>query len=958
MSDVIELSGTDYKEPNGAPTGRLVTIVVRTKDRPKLLLRALISIAAQTYRPLEVVMVNDGGCDLDISLFRNILKGVSLVYVPISKNIGRAGAANAGLRQASGEFIGFLDDDDEFYPEHVLTLVAAIDRTGYKFAYSDVEMIMTESHAVAGNGHAEERTIFSRDFSYPDLLICNYVPFISFLARREVIELAGLLDEEFDFYEDWDFLIRIAEKAPFYHEPLITATYHQWDRSLQINQRDDQYSREMHIKVLEKHRDKITAEGIFNLFTKKETGAVASGYNGLISNMAEKDALLAEKETMLAEKETMLAEKETMLAEKDALLFTMENALEEKQTAFVKLEARIEQMQETLGWRILEVLRRLREHVCPLGTARRRVYDLGIRAINYIKREGFRRFAEKIRQRYDISAPFSDADAYQLWIMKNEPDQAGLQQQKKLSEQFALKPLISIITPVFNPEQEVFIGMLESVLVQTYKNWELCLADASSETYVKDIIEAYAKADSRIKVKYLKQNKGISGNSNEALSMASGEFVALLDHDDALAPFALFEVIRAVNECPGTDFIYSDRDKISYDNRRFDPFFKPGWSPDYLLSQNYLCHLNVFLRDRLCEIGGFREGYDGSQDYDLVLRLTELTDKILHIPKVLYHWRVVTGSAAGDPHAKPYAYDAAIRSLQDSLDRRGWKGVVTQDSQGLYRVRLQLKGSPMVSIFVPYESKGRGVRRCIDSVLQRTSYDNYEVVVVMSTDDLKESGYWQYLVDLPRVRLFIDSRPCSFSEKVNRAVSETKAGYMVFLDGEVEVITEKWLEFMLGFAQREETGAVGGKLLCFDGVVYSAGLLVDEFGNVRRSHCGYPADSAGDNGRLRSLHNVSAVSPILMVKKAAFEKVMGFSHEFDAFGNIDFCFKLRKAGYVIVCDPYTVLCYHSVALNEAHEELLNSERKDFVMKWGDELRKGDPFYNINLASDKEDFSIR
>ena len=399
-----------------------------------------------------------------------------------------------------------------------------------------------------------------------------------------------------------------------------------------------------------------------------------------------------------------------------------ERILSEKNARIGKLENAINTIQETLGWQILETLRMGREKYFRLGTRRRRIYDLFVKSIKYIQRSGFRQFLWKVFRKYNMAAYLKDKNIYESWISKNEPDATTLKWQIKLATEFRVRPRISIITPVYNPLKSAFIEMIESVINQTYDNWELCIADASTDMYVRDIIEKYIKKYGRIKVRYLDKNHGIAGNSNEALSLATGDFIALLDHDDTIAPFALFEVVKSINDNPDVDFIYSDRDKISNDGKRFEPFFKPGWSPDYLLAQNYLCHLNVFRKTIIERTGGFRQGYDGSQDYDLVLRVTELTDKIVNIPKVLYHWRVVDGSASGDADAKPYAYDAAIRALQDAVDRRGWNGVVTQGlTRGLYRVIFNVNGVSNVSIIIPTKDKSEVLKKCIDSILQKNN---------------------------------------------------------------------------------------------------------------------------------------------------------------------------------------------------------------------------------------------
>jgi glycosyltransferase involved in cell wall biosynthesis len=913
----------------------VVSIIVRTKDRPKLLIRALQSIANQTYKYIEVVLVNDGGCDLDIKELQDILGGILLNYIRLKKNTGRAHAGNTGIKNAQGEYVGFLDDDDELYPDHVETLVSVLKLTEFQIAYADVEMIINRVSPDEKEVVTMERVTFSRDCSYPEIIMSNYIPFNSLLFRKGIFEITGVLDEDFELYEDWELLIRIAEKYQLFHVRKITAIYNQWSRELQINQKDIEHMKATHLKVINKHRDKISNEFILKIWQESEG----------------KDAIIADKNAILKEKEAVLTEKINLSPH-------FQRVISEKDTKIVQLENEMNTIHETLGWQILETLRMAREKYFRPGTRRRKIYDLSIKSVKYIQRSGFIQFLSKVFCKYNMAAYLKDKNIYESWISKNEPDAATLKWQIKLAAEFKVRPRISIVTPVYNPLKSAFIEMIESVINQTYDNWELCLADASTEAYTREIIEQYRNKYGRIRVKYLDKNYGIAGNSNEALSLATGDFIALLDHDDTIAPFAMFEVVKSINNNPDVDFVYSNRDKISNDGKRFDPFFKPAWSPDYLLAQNYLCHLNVFRKTIIERAGGFRQGYDGSQDYDLVLRVTELTDKIVNIPKVLYHWRVVDGSASGDPEAKPYAYDAAIRALQDAVDRRGWKGTVTRGlTRGLYRVRFHVNGNSEISLIIPTKDKIDVLKKCVDSILQKTTYSNYEIVLVdnMSVEE-KTFRYYEELKKISRVKILTYNKPFNFSEINNYAVSQTHTEYIVFLNNDTEIITGDWLETMLGFAQRKETGAVGAKLLYPDMTIQTAGLILDEKGNVWRSHHRHPRNSLGYSGRIQSTQNVSAVAAAcMMVRREVFDEVGGFNTEYVvAHGDIDFCLKLRERNYLIVYEPHAEL-YHHESLTRGYEdtpekvERLKKETQLLLRKWGHMLKNKDPYYNANLG---------
>lgn len=960
----------------------LVSIIVRTKDRPKLLRNALRSIAEQTYRQIEVVLVNDGGCELNAEEMKRILGNISLNYIRLEKNTGRAHAGNVGIENSRGEYIGFLDDDDEYYPEHVGTLVSNAVSGGGMIYYSDVMMI--EKFDAAGTADDDDlRTqVFSSEFSSDELIIANHIPFNAVLFSRKVFEETGLLDETFELYEDWDLLIRLAERHPFRHVKKITAIYHQWDKDLQINQKNQELCHETQLRVINKHKGKISPQFLLNsLNLLKELKEKTESLNEKSKTIEGKEQIIAELNREIVELNKILSDKEKekliehrltvqmqdIMSGKEKIISEKEKIISEKEQEIVALKDSLIKVTQTYGWRMLEKLRQARDLFLPKGANIRTLYGLGEKSLKYIEREGFGRFLRKVFIKLKLSKLNDTRNDYSLWIKKNEPDSNALVEQRKLSDSFNLKPKISIITPVYNPDRKSFIEMLESVMSQTYSNWELCLADASTLPYVREIIDSYAEQErSRIKVLYLKKNYGISENSNRAISLASGEYMALLDHDDTLAPFALLETAKAINESPDVDFIYSDRDKIANDGVRFDPFFKPDWSPDYLLSQNYVCHLNVFSRDIINKVGGFR-GYDGSQDYDLVLRVTEATAKIVHIPKILYHWKVTLGSASGDPEAKPYAYDAAVRALQDSVSRRGWKATVTQGlTRGLYRVWFHVDRLQKVSIIIPTKDNVEILRRCVDSILQKTTYTNYEIVIVDNKSRETETfNYYETLKENKKISLLRYDKPFNFSEINNFAVSQTNAEYLLFLNNDTEVITENWLDLMVGFAQRKETGAVGVKLLYPNDTIQHAGLILDEKGNVKRSHRGFPRYSLGYAGRIMSVQNVAAVAAACMLmRREVFDEVGGFDPEFViAHGDIDLCLKLLEKDYLIVYEPHAEL-YHHESYTRGYEdtpekvERLRSETELLLKKRGYMLRKGDPYFNPNLTAENEDYSIR
>ena len=559
---------------------------------------------------------------------------------------------------------------------------------------------------------------------------------------------------------------------------------------------------------------------------------------------------------------------------------------------------------------------------------------------------------------------------YELWILKNEPKREDLKRMVEECKKFKYRPKISIIMPTWNTDKMWLRRAIESVLNQVYDNWELCIADGgSTKSHVRNILEEYAEKDKRIKVKFLPKNLGIAGNSNEALKLATGQFVAFLDHDDELAPFALYEVVKLLNEKPDLDFIYSDEDKIDKKGRRKDPFFKPDYSPDIFLSCNYLIHITVIRKILVDKVGGFRLGYEGSQDYDLFLRVLEHTDKIACIPKILYHWRTIETSCASSPEAKMYAYEAAKKALADAMRRREIEieGVYDGLWLGSYRIKYKIKGNPNVSIIIPTKDKVDVLKRCIDSILNETTYQNYEIVIVdNNSQEEKTFEYYETIKDHPKIRILEYNKPFNFSAINNYAVSKVDSEFILFLNNDTEVITSEWLSTMLEHAQRKEVGAVGAKLLYPNNTIQHAGVILG-LGIHRvagHSHRHFPADSHGYVGRINIIQNLSAVTAACMLtKKSLFEEVGGFD-EVNlpiAFNDVDYCLKLREKGYLIVYTPYAVL-YHYESLSRGYEDTPEKqarflrEVKYMREKWG-HILDNDPYYNPNLTREREDFSI-
>ncbi len=582
----------------------------------------------------------------------------------------------------------------------------------------------------------------------------------------------------------------------------------------------------------------------------------------------------------------------------------------------------------------------------------------------YWRQHGFRVLVNKIAERFRWI--LIQKKRYEYWIGKNEPDEWELERQRHAV--FSYCPKISIVVPVFNTKEGHLRDMVDSVMAQTYSNWELCIAEGgSSDTRVKDVLSAYILNDDRIKAQFLDVNKGIAGNSNAAIALATGEYIAFLDHDDTLAPFALYEITSAVNRDRKIDILYSDEDNISGQRgRREGPHFKPDWSPDTLRSFQYVGHILVIKKALLDEIGGFREGYDGSQDYDLILRATDRSRHVEHIAKILYHWRMHPESVAGNPFSKRYAYESAKKALTDHLSRQGIAGTIEDGLLlGSYQVRYTIEQTPLVSILIPNCDHVKDLRICISSILEKSSYQRYEIIIIENNSvDRATFDYYDQLRKHENVRLLSWKGAFNFSEVNNYGVEHASGEVLLFLNNDTEVINSDWLERMLEHAMRPVVGAVGAKLYYPNGTIQHAGIIIGMGGAAGHSHQHCPPGAFGYFGRPKMIHNVTGVTgACLMLRKTVFQQVGGFDERFAlAYNDVDLCLKVRDEGYFVVWTPFAEL-YHYESRSRGYEVTpgrmarFSEEIELFRKKWESVLRRGDPYYNPNMSLSR-DFALR
>ncbi len=629
----------------------------------------------------------------------------------------------------------------------------------------------------------------------------------------------------------------------------------------------------------------------------------------------------------------------------DALTDSLRVAEEESR----RLREELLGMAATKGWRLLNLLRALRNAAREPGVTLRKL-------VASYRQFGVRRTAVKVSEKLRRGVgPAIAAVPYDFWVRDEEANFLARRQQ--VEEEMAAwdaQPLVSIVMPTYNSEVTWLREAVNSVLAQPYVSWELILSDDNSrDEETRAELRRLRELDPRITVLLNEENRGISGNTNVGLQAARGELITFLDHDDILAPHALYEVVKAYNSRP-FDVLYSDEDKLGAGVYE-DAFFKPDYSPDYLLSCNYFNHLTVLHRSVLERVGLLRSEYDGAQDYDLLLRATEVAQRVEHVPHVLYHWRKVAGSTAQEFGAKSYAHDAGKRAIEAALQRRGEAGEVVDDGiPGHYRVIRSLVATPLISIIIPIRDKVDLLKTCLGS-LKSSTYPNIEIIVV--DNGSREPETVRYLESQTHIRVLRFDIPFNYSRLNNWASREARGDYLVFLNNDIEVVTASWLEGMLQHAQRASVGVVGAKLLYPDGRIQHAGVVLGIGGVAGHVYKRRDGMSTGYFDGLLDIRNYSAVTAAcMMVRRAVFEEVGGFDDENlpVAFNDVDLCLRILDHGYLCVLDPHVVLYHHesvSRGGNLDYNEIFYMQGR-----WGERLL-ADPYYNVHLSLDIEDFQF-
>ncbi len=584
------------------------------------------------------------------------------------------------------------------------------------------------------------------------------------------------------------------------------------------------------------------------------------------------------------------------------------------------------------------------------------------KGVLYLKHFGFKEFMVRLSDRIE-----PEEVPYGPWYEKHKASPEELERQRK--HPLPRRPLISIAVPLYHTPGTYLKEMIQSVKDQTYRDWELCLADGSPEDEeMNRILREFVREDPRIRVRRMRENQGIVGNTNAALAMARGAYVGFLDHDDLLAPDALYEMARRLQKENPPEFLYTDEDKITGDDsEHFQPNLKPDFNPDLLRSNNYICHFVLVSRNLLEKAGGLREEYEGAQDYDFILRCTELAEGIDHIPRILYHWRTHAASTADNPLSKQYAYEAGKRAIEAHLSRCGLKGEVSLKKDfGFYRVKYPVLGAPLVSIIIPNKDEEDTLRACLDSIFQRSTYRNFEIIIVENNSKSQEIfRYYKEIDGRNGIRVVYWDKDFNYSAINNFGIRHAKGEYLLLLNNDMTVISPDWIQELLSHCQRPGTGIVGARLYYPDDTIQHAGIVVgiggvggSLFVGMKRSHTGY----LHKESLQQDLSAVTAAC--MMVRRKVWEETGGLEEKLAvAFNDIDFCLKAREKGYLVVYDPYAEL-YHYESKTRGAEDTkektrrFQSEIEYMRSRWTSLIKDGDPYYNKNFSLKKWNYSLK
>lgn len=939
-----------------------VSVIVTCFNKAPFIKQCLESIFSQSFQSIELLVINDGSTDESDRIIRKTLENSPFEKTDylVQENLGACLSRNIGLDRATGNYILIVDGDNYLDPDHIDRSLSFLRESNSDIVYCSLR-----------NSDTGEVLIEAPEFSLGRLITVNFIDTCS-LFKKDILG-SHRFDPKLNrlFMQDYDFFLGLVHAgAKAMKVPNLYLNYRVLDNS-QGNRVDDRVKRikwiEVYNYIIQKYPEYVNNQtthmgGWYSELNNQYEQKVEESNQSKIrleelsiqySSLHENSEKL-NKANALLQKELEEQSKELELKEKTVRVKEM--MIEDKDTHIFNIENQYADIMRSKTWKVGRAL-----------TAPARALKLSKQYIDKVVRvyrvSGTKGVINKIKNKQ-----VERDSSYKDWIVNREAK--DLSAERKNSTKFAYEPLISILIPVYNVEKEWLIKCVESIQNQWYKNWEICLADdCSTKKETKDTLKHLQNLDNRIKVVFRKENGHISEATNSALELAKGEFIALVDNDDELPANALYEVVKKLNENQELSLIYSDEDKIDEYGERFDPHFKPDWSPDLILNQNYVSHLGVYRTSIAREINGFRKGFEGAQDHDFLLRFVEKINRneIAHIPKVLYHWRAITGSTALASGEKNYAYDVGVKSVQEALKRRKISAIVKKGKYpGVYDVKYNLVEEAKVSIVIPTRNGYEDLKTCVDSIINKSSYSNYEIIIADNgSDDPKMQELFASYRELlgSRFKNVLLNMPFNYSRINNLAVEASSGKYLLFLNNDTAIISPNWIETMLGFCQFDRVGCVGAKLWYMDDTIQHGGVIVGLGGVAGHTFLNAGKDDPGYFSRLYTDYNYSAVTAAcLMISKSDFNLVNGFDETLEvAFNDIDLCLRVKALGRDNVW-AHDAELYHYESKSRGYEDTpekvkrFNREIEKMQVRYGEELMH-DPAYNENFSLNAAPFTV-
>lgn len=997
-----------------------LSVVIPCYNHGDYLLEAIASVHSCPEPVYEIIIVNDASTEPKTQAILQYLKTHGYRVIDCPTNGGLANARNVGIRAARADYILPLDADNRLRPHYIPQAIAVFE------AHPEVGVVYGNAEYI---GDRVGPWIVA-DFDINLLAVGNYIDACAPLRKQVWADCGGYDPHIPDRlgYEDWDLWLSAAERGwRFHHLEDISFEYRVRADSMVAACNQPSNRRRLMYYLVSKHLALYTANfpAIFaykdvellearqqtaelasqiSTFQQERDRAIAAAQHHLNllaeatlklqplqrqlpAYQREVKALQTAVQDLQRERNLLQRERDDLQRERDGLqqarqtlegeIEALRGAIAQWQRAYRALydlaSSSFEAMRTSKFWRLRDRWFTLKKPLLKLTgkTATPEMVDLVPVQLNKMAAlleagDG----SEHSGNPGAIAALGSPNDHYDLWRRHHDPTEADLRRMAREITTWDKPPLISIVMPVYNPPLEFLEAAIASVRQQIYPHWQLCIVDdASTDPQVRPLLEAAAASDGRICLKLRPENGHIVAASNDALALATGDWIALLDHDDRLAPHALYEVVHRLQQQPDAALIYSDEDKIDEADRRSDPAFKPDWCPDSFLSRMYTCHLSVYRRSLLTAIAGFRPGFEGAQDYDLALRAIEQIrpEQIVHIPKILYHWRSHRQSTAFRLDSKNYAADAARRALTEALERRGEPAAKLElTDHGHWIVRYQLLRPGRVTVIIPTRDLADVLDTCLKSLFEKTTYADYEVLII---DNGSVEPATQTLFDRwrdrerDRFRVVAYDAPFNYSKINNFGVEQTDSPYLLFLNNDTEIIDGDWMTALVEQAQRPSIGAVGATLLYPDRTIQHAGVVLGLGGVAGHSHKNYPYGDPGYGAQLKTINNYSAVTAAcLMCRRDVFLEVGGFEPSLQvAFNDVDFCLKLLEWGYRNVHLPHVVL-YHYESKSRGLENTPEKVRRfqgeiEYMRRRWHQILDADPCYSPNLTRDREDYSI-